>query len=159
MNWESLPLEIRLVIIKKRNKIRQTAAKMIQKQWNKFQAPKQTTIYLWEKLKADNPDDWESDYPSMIFPETARLIDFTNKVLSGKENQKYWAPLFSFISYGLWINEYAGGPGAVYHNKIDDSIESLEKKFNVAWRRDFRNKYLGLYINLINHNEYIQDAI
>lgn len=142
MNWESLPVEIRLLIIEKRNKIRQTAAKVIQKQWNKFQAPKQAAIYLWERLKAENPDDWESDYPSMIFPETARLINFTTKVLSGKENQKYWSLLFSSISYGLWINEYVGGPGAIFHQKIQNDLKTLENKFNMIWNPNFNYIYI-----------------
>ena len=142
MNWESLPVEIRLLIIEKRNKIRQTAAKVIQKQWNKFQAPKQTAIYLWERLKAENPDDWEPEYPCMIFPETAHIMKFTSKVLSGKEDHKYWSRLFGIISYGMYLDEYTGGPGAIFHQKIQNDLKILENKFNMIWNPNFNYIYI-----------------
>ena len=141
MRWEYLPHEIRLLIIQKRNKMRQNAAKQIQKQWNKFQAPKQTAIYLWEKSKRENPDNWNPDYPSIIFPETAMLMKFTAKVLTGKEDEKYWWSLFDTIAYCVWLDEYTGGPSAVYHNKIDNHLKTLEKKFNMQ-RHDFEDLYI-----------------
>ena len=94
------------------------------------------------KSKRENVDNWGTDYLSLTFREIAMLMKFTAKVLSGKEDKNYWCPLFDIISYCLWLHEYTGGPSAIYHNKIDYYLKTLEKKFNMQ-----RHDYDNLYIN------------
>lgn len=139
MFWENLPIEIRIYILSLRNDMRDNFSRIIQKKWQKFQAPKKTAIILWEREKLEdaiwmniiNPyliTDWQ---PNVMLPSTSSVMKYCVKVLSGKENPKFWSNILKMINKDLWLNQYSGGPGAEYYSETYYCFDILSKRFNL----------------------------
>ena len=122
MNWDKLPLELRVIILSMRHEMREDAQGTIVRCWKKFDAPKQVAHYLVESERFGLP-------MSVMFPETADIMEYCVKVLSGREKPVYWRAVLEEVEYEMWLNQYSGGPGAEYMSRVDDAFMELIKKF------------------------------
>ena len=124
MQWENLPIEIRTYILSFRYTFRNNGAKKIQNAWNKYLIREATAIDIALNLEVD------TDGLIMIStPETSRILKMCNKIVKGDYNKTFWLGLIENIKIGLYLEEYRGGPLAIYYNKIEKEWIDLEKKF------------------------------
>ena len=86
MTWEDLPIEIRVLILIFRNKLREKEAKKIQHAFNRYIAPERAAKCLvLDKLPVDD------DAAVLCFDHRARKItEYCLRVLSGKHKIKFW---------------------------------------------------------------------
>ena len=115
MNWEDLPLEIRLLILSFRNKLRENEAIKIQKTFKRYITPSKVAIDLvLDHLPVDD------DAAALCFNEhTRKIMMYCLKVLTGKYDVKLWNELLICIELGLELDK--------------DVISSFNK--------DFQNNY------------------
>lgn len=97
----------------------------IQKMWHKFQAPKIVAQKLCENLST------EPEGLSVMNPETATILEYTARILSGKENHNIWVDFLETVNSELYIDQYTGGPGAKYYNRCDKAYKTLYEKFGL----------------------------
>lgn len=129
MSWIQLPIELRVIILSIRYTLREEAERTIVKYWDKFKAPKLVAQYLIEK------DDFRLRNNNRLvinifLPDTANIMEYCAKVLSGKEKPDYWNMILNEVEYELWHNEYSGGPGASNLSRTNNAFVKLVKKFN-----------------------------
>ena len=108
-------------------------ATKIQKRWQKHSGRKVVAAQLRDSL-------YEVYFPGMepsveiIDPHTSHIIDYSTKVLSGRESQterEQWILFINRVQHELSYNEYMDGPGAIYYNHTEIAIRLLEAKLNV----------------------------
>lgn len=124
MQWENLPIEIRSYILSLRYTIRSNEVRKIQKAWEKYLIKEYTAI--------DVALDLEVDTYGLIMisiPETPKILKICNKIIRGNCNKEFWLGLVENIKTGLELEEYTGGPGAIYYNKTEEECMKLEEKF------------------------------
>lgn len=62
-------------------------------------------------------------------PDTANILEYCVKILSGKEDRVFWNNALMNIDYDLWENEYSDGPGASYKNRSEEAYYILTQRF------------------------------
>ena len=129
MTWTNLPIELRVIILSLRHAMREEAQKTIVRTWKKFQAPKIVAQHLVEKEREGFGID-------VMFPEVANIMEYCAKTLSGQENPKYWNAVLEEVEHEMWMNQYSGGPGAKYMDRVDNAFEELIKKFKYKSKWD-----------------------
>ena len=122
MNWDKLPLELRVLILSMRHEMRVNTQAMIARCWKKFDAPKKVAHYLVERERFGLS-------MSVMFPETADIMEYCVKVLSGQEKPDYWNSVLAEVEYEMWVNKYSGGPGVEYMSRVDHAFKKLIQKF------------------------------
>ena len=127
MNWYSLPIEIRCLILSMRHAMRKNALKTILKAMNKFQTPKNAAYEMISPFM----DPERDDTISVMIPQMAQITEFCVKVLSGKENPQFWKAVLEKLTEKLWLDQYSGGPGAKYYNRTEVAVDKLCLKFNM----------------------------
>lgn len=80
------------------------------------------TEYGFESVRAINP----------MLPETASEIEYCadNACLS-EQSSWWWQELVEQVREALWLDEFTGGPGAVYYNRVESAVEKLEERLLV----------------------------
>ena len=151
MIWDNLPLELRVLILSKRHEMRVNAQATIAKCWKKFEAPKKVAHYLVERERWSTGGVWNhgvfgGDSMNVMFPETADIMEYCVKVLSGREKPNYWKEILQEVEYEIWLNQYSGGPGVEYMSRVDDAFIKLMTKFKYdpKWETLMRRKFLVL---------------
>lgn len=94
----------------------------IQKRWQKYRAPKIIAM----TLACGCYSQYES-LPDISSPHTANVMEYMLNVLSGKE--KGWHSFFIDMEEVLLRDEYMGGPGAIYYDRIERAYMRIKKKF------------------------------
>ena len=122
MNWETLPIELRVQILSMRHNMREDSQKTIVRCWVKFLAPKKIAQCLVERERNRLSLD-------VMFPETANVMEYCTNVLSGKEDPKFWKEVLLDVDYELWVNEYTGGPRAKYYKRNKAAFDVLTRTF------------------------------
>lgn len=134
MTWIKLPIELRVLILSMRHTLREKAQITIVRYWKKFYAPKKVAHYLVESERWSMGGVWKDgvfggDSMNVMFPETADIMEYCVKVLSGREKPNYWNVVLGEVEHEIWLNQYSGGPGAEYMSRVDSAFEKLIKKF------------------------------
>ena len=119
MSWDKLSIDLRVMILSLRHEMREDASRIIKKCWNKFQAPKMVAKMLVGRAHA----------AGMMNPDTADIMEYCVKVLSGKEDWQFWNEVLVNIDYELWVDEYSGGPGVPYKNRSGKAYHILSQRF------------------------------
>ena len=115
--FTNLPIDIQIYIYKIR------LANQLQNSWNKYYQPKIIAIKL-AKIA------WNGDYELDVYNSyTCKIIEYTARVLNGKENAEFWHQWIDFIDFSLQINEFTGGPRAKYYNRSETAYNILRDKF------------------------------
>ena len=132
-----------------RHEMRANAQATIARCWMKFDGPKQVARLLVDKEKSASVfwgGEWQSIETPMhvMIPDTADIMEYCVKVLSGRENPNYWKGILKEVEYEMWINQYSGGPGAEYMSRVDDAFMVLINKFKYSpkWE-EFQSRYYG----------------
>ena len=150
MFWDKLPVELRVYILSMRNEMRQNSQKTIAKYWNKFQSPKRVAKLLvykerWLGGGAWNDGVFDGNRMNVMIPDTAGIMEYCAKVLSGRENPNYWKGILQEVEYEMWLNQYSGGPGAEYMSRVDDAFLVLSNKFNYSSKwEEFQKSFYGV---------------
>jgi len=97
----------------------------IQKRWHKYQAPKIIAMTL-----ASGCYSLIDSMPDISSPHTANVIEYMVNVLSGREEG--WDSFFIDMEQVLWRDEYMGGPGAIYYDRIESGFMKIKTKFMVT---------------------------
>ena len=119
MSWDLLPIDLRVLILSFRHEMRVNTCATIQKWWKKFQAPKNVAKMLCSTFGGFG----------VMHPDTADIMEYCVKVLSGKENPKFWNMALDEVDYKLWVDEYSGGPGAPYKFRTGEAYHILTRRF------------------------------
>ena len=73
---------------------------------------------------------WNGDYELAVYnPYICKIIEYTARTLTGKENTEFWYQWIEFIDFSLQINEFTGGPRAKYYNRSEIAYNILKDKF------------------------------
>lgn len=150
MFWDKLPVELRVYILSMRNEMRQDSQRTIARCWMKFAGPKQVARLLVDKEKSslvfwgggsDGVGGWRMH---VMVPDTADIMEYCAKVLSGREKPDYWKNILQEVEYEMWLNQYSGGPGSEYMSRVDEAFLVLIKKFKYPpkWE-EFQSRYNG----------------
>ena len=101
MNWEDLPLELRLLILSFRNKLRENEVIKIQRSFKRYIAPsKIVKDIVLDTLPVDD------DAAVLCFDERSRkIIEFCTRVLSGKRDINFWNEILVCFEYGLILDK------------------------------------------------------
>ena len=132
MSWDALPFELLpLILAFRREMLRKDACEIALK---RLRDPREVR---WFGVGFDAPADFLlvglGDYGAMN-PDLADVLEFCVEVLSSKESPELWNPIFEHINYALWVDQYSGGPGAVYYNRTHAAFETLIKRFGYIVR-------------------------
>ena len=154
MTWEELSLDLRVLILSMRHKMRQEAQGTIVRYWKKFYAPKKVAHYLVERERWSMGGVWNEegvfggDRMNVMYPETAEIMEYCVKVLSGREKPNYWKEILEEVEFELWSNHYLyfGDLEEEYMSRVDDAFIKLGMKFNYdsKWEDFQREKFLVL---------------
>lgn len=140
-----LPNDLRLHIFKFRDI---ESAKMIQNMWYRYHIKMNALIEITENcyFKSTN---YSLDPPIFApsLPDTANIIEFIDKKIE-KHNKRIcltyvWKELFNNIYDGLKMEEYCGGPGAVYYNRTEYAFNRLINKLDIKWMFDNEPEYFA----------------
>ena len=143
MSYEKLPMEVRMMIFAQLHNIYEENARVIQKYWHK--CAEKVAMKLWLNFELDNPGAWGegtfNEEPYLILPQTAKLLKFTSKVISGKgdyETISYWKYVLRSLDRSLWNEEWGtGGPHhAAIYNEIQKHVHIIAPKFNITIHED-----------------------
>ena len=129
MFWENLPLELRVWILSIRNDMRANAQEMIARCWKKFYAPKQVARFLVSKKFETNWNEIGEYRMNVMMAETANIMEYCAKVLSGRENPHYWKWILEEVEYEMLIYQYNSGSKTLSIYRVEDSFIDLITKF------------------------------
>lgn len=123
MFWNNLPLELRVYILSIRYDIRNKSSKIICKSWKSYFETDNLAIELAQKFQLD-----EDGNIMVSFPETSKILNICIKIMKQRKNWWFWNIILENLQYGLFIEEYTGGPSAIYYNKTEQAYYALLKK-------------------------------
>jgi hypothetical protein len=128
MSWDALPLELRLLILEFRNKLREKEAIKIQKRYLKFRAPEKAAIDLvLDKLPVDD------DAVALCFDDyTRKIVEYCVKVLSGKYYVEFWNIILKCVKDGLVMDKPIV---ASLRNDFQNNYYSTSKAYNILYER------------------------
>ena len=132
MSWESLPIELRCMILSFRYDIRNNACKKIQNKWKNVSAHEDTVIDIMLDLEVD-----ANGMILTMWESTASILDFCCKKMSGKFNQKLWKILLESIREALlydevWAEEttFNETPNLKYYYKVESAYHEILNKIS-----------------------------
>ena len=144
MSYEKLPMEVRMMIFAQLHNIYEKNARVIQKYWYKYTNPQKVAMKLWLDFEVEDTGAWGegtfNEEPYLVLPETAKLLKFTSKVITGKGNYEtisYWKFILRSLDRSLWNEEYTGGQHhAAIYNEIQKHVHIIATKFNITIDED-----------------------
>jgi len=127
--WDNLPRDLQ-------NKILGFVATTIQKNWRgSFASPaKQSLKFAKELLIEINQetspwlDQWK--YIDTMSPRTALIVGYCAKYADYLIGGNIWSDFMKTIKYDLWLNEFTGGPGALYYGEIEIKLPILKTRLS-----------------------------
>ena len=123
MFWDNLPLELRIYILSIRYDIRFKSSRIISKSWKKYIMADNLAIDLALELQVD-----QDGYIMVSIPETSEILNICLKIMKNKIGLWFWEIILEKLKNGLFIEEYTGGPGAIYYNRTEQAYQDLLKK-------------------------------
>lgn len=127
--WDNLPRDLQ-------NKILGFVATTIQKNWRgSFASPaKQSLKFAKELLIEINQetspwlDQWK--YIDTMSPRTALIVGYCSKYADYLIGGNIWSDFMKTIKHDLWLNEFTGGPGALYYGEIEIKLPILKTRLS-----------------------------
>jgi hypothetical protein len=112
------------------------AVQQIQRIWRGRNACSKEALYIARKYvdrSLDNTIIGVGGVPhhniNSMMPETAIEIEYCTKHANIRYyNWNIWEELIEEIKHSLWIDEFTGGPGAKYHNRVEIAKTKLEDR-------------------------------
>ena len=126
MFWDNLPLELRVYILSIRYNIRNKSSEIICKSWKKYIIADNLAIDLAQELQVD-----QEGYIIVSIPETSEILNICLKIMKNKIGLRFWEIILEKLQNGLFIEEYNGGPGAIYYNRTEQAYYDLLKKIKI----------------------------
>ena len=147
-------------------------ANMIQKLWFRYNSRFTALILLSNKCYYYHEDN--NPIIDISCKKTAEIIEYIAKKLTeeNQNNSSYysnkWYNFLNDISEGLDEEEYIGGPGAVYYNRVEnayntiiikmmfrnmDNISKIKGFRRITWRRSGQWNMLGARMELIRPSQ------
>jgi len=128
--WDNLPCELQ-------NKILGFVATTIQKNWRGSLASpaKQSLKFAKELLIEIN-----QEYIDTMSPRTALIVGYCAKYADYLIGGNIWSDFMKTIKHDLWLNEFTGGPGAIYYGEIEINLPILKTRLSrqiwsiILWR-------------------------
>lgn len=107
------------------------AVPQIQRIWRGRNTCSKEALYIARKYvdrHLENADDIYYNINSML-PETAIEIEYCIKHANIRYyNCDIWEEFIEEIKGSLWKDEFTGGPGAKYHNRVEIAKNKLEER-------------------------------
>lgn len=100
----------------------------IQKIWRGRNACSKEALYIARKYVDRSLDSMDDIYHNIncMIPETAIEIEYCTKYANIRYyNWDIWEEFIEEIKDSLWRNEFTGGPGAKYHNRVEIAKNKL----------------------------------
>ena len=132
--WDNLPCELQ-------NKILGFVATTIQKNWRGSLASpaKQSLKFANELFIEIKPEEmyngitdgeiqWK--YIDTMSPRTALIVGYCAKHADYRIGRNNWSDFINTIKYDLWLNEFTGGPGALYYCQIQSELSILHDRLS-----------------------------
>ena len=118
--WDNLPRDLQ-------NKILGFVATTIQKNWRGSLASpaKQSLKFAKELLIEIN-----QEYIDTMSPRTALIVGYCAKYADYLIGGNIWSDFMKTIKYDLWLNEFTGGPGALYYGEIEIKLPILKTRLS-----------------------------
>ena len=70
----------------------------------------------------------QEGYIMVSIPETSDILNICLKIMKNKIGLWFWEIILEKLKNGLYIEEYTGGPGAIYYNRTEQAYYDLLKK-------------------------------
>ena len=132
MNWELLPIELRVLILSFRHEIRNDACKTIQKKWNKYFGRKCAAIDITGELHVD-----ENGTIITTWRSTAKIMKYCSRVLTGRTHEEFWNIILENLNEGLnndknWISKchQTLDDRVIYYYKTKRAYDTLIERFS-----------------------------
>ena len=127
--WDNLPRDLQ-------NKILGYIATTIQKNWRGtlVRPAKQSLKFAKELLMEINQetspwlDQWK--YIDTMSPRTALIVGYCAKYADYLIGGNIWSDFMKTIKHDLWLNEFTGGPGALYYGEIEIKLPILKTRLS-----------------------------
>lgn len=122
--WDLLPQEIETYIYKI---LENAAASTIQKCWRNIYSKNIAFKYMALSCYYENMNN----SVNVISKEASDIIEFiTNRITTcNRCNSRFWKKFIEDILLSLQDEQYTGGPGAKYYNKIEENVDIIIYKF------------------------------
>ena len=138
--WDNLPCELR-------NEVLGFVATTIQKNWRGTLArpSKQCLKFANVLLIELKPEETYSTlshgeiqwkYIDPMSPRTALIVGYCAKYADYLIGGNIWSDFMKTIKHELWLNEFTGGPGAIYYGQIERNLPILKTRLSrQIWSR------------------------
>ena len=128
--WDNLPCELQNIVLG-------FVATTIQKIWRGTLASpaKQSLKFAKELLIEIN-----QEYIDTMSPRTALIVGYCAKYADYLIGGNIWSDFMKTIKHDLWLNEFTGGPGAIYYGEIEINLPILKTRLSrqiwsiILWR-------------------------
>ncbi len=128
--WDNLPCELQNIVLG-------FVATTIQKNWRGTLASpaKQSLKFAKELLIEIN-----QEYIDTMSPRTALIVGYCAKYADYLIGGNIWSDFMKTIKHDLWLNEFTGGPGAIYYGEIEINLPILKTRLSrqiwsiILWR-------------------------
>ena len=141
--WDNLPCELQNIVLG-------FVATTIQKNWRGSLASpaKQSLKFVKELFIEIKPDEPHSltdeqinyEYIDTMAPRTALIVGYCAKHAYWRIGRNNWRDYINTIKHDLWLNEFTGGPGAIYYGEIEINLPILKTRLSrqiwsiILWR-------------------------
>ena len=111
------------------------SAPTIQRIWRGYYACWKHALDIASKYADDDLLDKTHEFHQFnpMDPLTALELEFCVKHSLIERRTWIWDEFINIIDYGLWMDEYTGGPGAKYKRRVRAAKEKLEEKIERAY--------------------------
>lgn len=118
--WDNLPCELQNIVLG-------FVATTIQKNWRGTLASpaKQSLKFAKELLIEIN-----QEYIDTMSPRTALIVGYCAKYADYLIGGNIWSDFMKTIKHDLWLNEFTGGPGALYYGEIEIKLPILKTRLS-----------------------------
>uniref|UniRef100_A0A6C0C457 Uncharacterized protein n=1 Tax=viral metagenome TaxID=1070528 RepID=A0A6C0C457_9ZZZZ len=131
--WDNLPCELQNIVLG-------FVATTIQKNWRGSLASpaKQSLKFVKELFIEIKPDEPHSltdeqinyEYIDTMAPRTALIVGYCAKHAYWRIGRNNWRDYINTIKHDLWLNEFTGGPGAIYYGEIEINLSKLHDRLS-----------------------------
>ena len=132
--WDNLPCELQNIVLG-------FVATTIQKNWRgSLASPAKLSLKFAKELlieikpeemynrMTDGEIQWK--YIDTMSPRTALIVGYGAKYADYLIGGNIWSDFMKTIKHDLWLNEYTGGPGAIYYGEIEINLPILKTRLS-----------------------------
>ena len=127
MSWDSLPIDLRVLILEFRNDARAKYANIIQNAWKNHEAKMDASIDILLSIDVD-----DNGILITLFEHTANVLEFCCKRFTGRNYEQFWMAVLEMLNMGLEkdteFKEDTGRLGNIY-NRVEKAHAILVERF------------------------------